>query len=148
VTINATAESRQHLKGELWSAHDDPIAYAWVRNDDTPVGNSEMKLVFYGKLMRDMGIDGPYRVKNLLLTTSDQNWDRLENPAVDPNLLTPPFKHTDFTDVPINGNDPTLTEKRDILEGELAKAQANGYDPNNMEPPPVTKADKNAPPPQ
>jgi hypothetical protein len=139
VGIDATAPGRQHLKGELWSAKDDPIAYSWTRNAETPVGSSTMKLVFYGKTIRDSGIDGPYAIKNLILTTYDENADPYANPPVDPGLTTPAFKASSFTDVPINGNNDTLLRKQKTLEGELQKAERDGYDPSRPElPPPVT----------
>ena len=147
-TISASAAGRFHLKGELWSMRDDPIAYAWVRADATPVGESTLKLVFYGKTIRDSGFDGPYRVKNLLLTQFEDDNERIVNDPVDPNLVTDAYKRTSFTDVPINGDNPTLNEKKGILEGELKKAQGNGFDPNHPDPPPATKTPKDSPPPK
>ena len=147
-TVKATAPGRFHLKGELWSMRDDPIAYAWVRADATPVGDSTMKLVFYGKTIRDSGFDGPYRVKNLLLTQFEDDNERIVNDPVDPNLVTDAYKRTAFTDVPINGDNPTLNEKKGILEGELNKANHNGFDPNKRDPGPPTKTPKDSPPPQ
>jgi hypothetical protein len=148
VGIDASAPSRQHLKGELWGPHGEAISYAWVRNDATPVGPSTMKLTFYGKVIHDSGVDGPYEIKNLLLTTFEDNNDRLENPAVSPGLLTPPWSHGQFTDVPINGDNAMLKEKQQILSEELAQAKAGLYDPNDPLPPRPTTVDKHAPPPQ
>jgi hypothetical protein len=149
VTINATAASLQHLKGELWTTKGDPVAYAWVRNDHTPVGASEMKLVFYGKTIRDSGVDGPYRIKNFVLTTYDAEFTGYANDPVDPSLVTPAYPRTSFTDVPINGDNAALNEKKGVLEGELKKAHGNGYDPNHPDPPgPPSKLPKDSPPPQ
>lgn len=147
VTVQATAPSRQHLRGELWSTRGAPVAYAWVRNDETKVGASEMKLVFYGKTIRDSGQDGPYRIENLLLTTFDDNDDRLENPALDPDLETPAYARTMFTDTPVNADNTVLNEKKKVLEGELAKAESDGYDPKHYEAPPSPRASKAEPPP-
>jgi hypothetical protein len=148
VGVQGTVPSRQHLKGELWGPHGEPISYAWVRNDATPVGPSTMKLTFYGKVIRDSGIDGPYEVKNLLLTTFDDNNDRIENVAVSPGLTSPAWSHTQFTDVPINGNNEVLNEKKKILGEELEQARAGLYDPNDPLPARPTAANKDAPSPQ
>jgi hypothetical protein len=147
-TMNATAPGRFHLKGELWSMRDDPIAYAWVRADATPIGESTMKLVFYGKTIKDGGFDGPFRVKNLVLTQFEDDNERIVNDPVDPNLVTDAYKRTSFTDAPINGDNAALNEKKGILEGELKKAQGNGFDPNHRDPGPPTKASKDVAPPQ
>jgi hypothetical protein len=119
-----------------------------VRDDNVHVGLNTMKLVFYGKAIRDSGINGPYRIKNLLLTTFEDNNDRLENPAVDPGLTTDAYAHTVFTDTPINGNNETLLDKKKILTEELDQARAGLYDPNDPIPPRSTNARKDVPPPQ
>jgi hypothetical protein len=151
VTITSTASNRQHLIAELWGPRDEKIAYAWVRTETgpAPVGRSEMKLVFYGKTIRDSGVDGPYQVRNMVLTTvmPDTN-DRIANPVVDPGPVTPALLHTQFTDVPINGDNAMLADKQRILEQELQKAEANGYDPTQREDTPAQKADKHGPQPQ
>jgi hypothetical protein len=148
VGIEATAPSRQHLKGELWGPKGEPISYAWVRNDATPVGASTLKLVFYGKVLRDSGVDGPYELRNLLLTTFEDNNDRLETPAVDPAVRTPPWAHTQFTDRAINADNAVLTEKKRILTEELEQAKNGLYDPNDPLPARPTTASKDAPPPE
>jgi hypothetical protein len=148
VGITAERPSRQHLKGELWGPHGEPISYAWVRNDETPSGVSTMKLVFYGKVIRDSGIDGPYHLRNLLLTTFEDNNDRLENPAVDVDLASDAWSHSSFTDVSINADNETLLEKQKILAEEVAQAKAGQYDPNHPIPPREPVASKDVPPPQ
>ena len=148
VGITADRPSRQHLKGELWGPRGEPISYAWVRNDETPSGQSTMKLVFYGKVIRDSGVDGPYHLRNLLLTTFEDNNDRLENPAVDIDLASEPWPHTMFTDVSINATNETLLEKQKILAEELSQAKQGLYDPNNPIPPREPIASKDVPPPQ
>lgn len=149
VGINATASSGTGLKGELWGPEDQPIAYAQERNDHPPLGPSSIKLVFYGKAIRDSGVDGPYRIKNLVLYTNDDNFDHFEADAVDPNLVTDALSHTQFTDVPINGGNEALLEKQKILNEELKQAQAGLYDPNDPVPPRPTTVDKHkSPPPQ
>ncbi|HEX8952144.1 MAG TPA: hypothetical protein VF945_09890 [Polyangia bacterium] len=148
VGITAERPSRQHLKGELWGPKGEPISYAWVRNDETPSGTSTMKLVFYGKVIRDSGVDGPYHLRNLLLTTFEDNNDRIVNPAVDVDLASEPWPHTMFTDVSINATNETLLEKQQILAQELAQARAGQYDPNQPIPPHEPVASKDVPPPQ
>ncbi len=148
VGISATEAGIQHLKGELWGPHDEPISYAWVRNDTTPVGPSTLKLVFYGKVIRDSGVDGPYRIRNLVLTSFDASFDRIENLPVDPGPTTEAYRHDVFTDVPINGNNQVLAEKKQILQEELSQSEQGLYDPNDPIPARPSKADKNAPPPQ
>jgi hypothetical protein len=147
--ITATDPSVTLLNAELWGPGDEPISYGWVRNEQTPVGPTTMRIVFYGKVIRDSGVDGPYRIKNLVLSTFDSHMDRIDNPAVDPDLVTGPLKHTDFTDVPINGSNDMLNEKRATLEGELWKAENNRFDPNQPDqPPPVGDRVKSGPDPQ
>jgi hypothetical protein len=108
-----------------------------------------MRVVFYGKVIRDSGVDGPYRIKNLVLSTFDSRMDRIDNPPVDPELVTPPWKHATFTDVPINGSNDMLNDKRATLEQELWKAQNNRFDPNQPDqPPPASDRIKSGPDPQ
>lgn len=148
VGITADRPSRQHLKGELWGPKGEPLSYAWVRNDETPAGTSTMKLVFYGKVIRDSGVDGPYHLRNLLLMTFEDNNDRLENPAVDIDLASEAWPHTLFTDASINADNETLREKERILAEELAQAKAGQYDPNQPIPPREPIASKDVPPPR
>lgn len=148
VGIDASHAGIQHLKGELWGPKGEAISYAWVRNDSTPLGPSTMKLTFYGKVIRDSGVDGPYEVKNLLLTSFDENYDRIEDPAVSPGITSPPWSHNQFTDVPINGDNAILNEKKKILGEELDQARAGLYDPNDPIPARPTTVAKDSPPPQ
>ena len=148
VGITADRPSRQHLKGELRGPKGEPISYAWVRNDETPSGASTMKLVFYGKVIRDSGVDGPYHLRNLLLMTFEDNNDCIENPAVDVDFTSPPLTHTAFTDVSINASNEALLEKQKILAEEVAQARAGQYDPNAPIPPGEPVASKDVPPPQ
>lgn len=148
VGVTGSAPSRQHLKGELWGGKGEAISYAWVRDDHVHVGLNTMKLVFYGKVIRDSGIDGPYEIRNLLLTTFDDNNDRIENPAVDPQLRTDAYGHTAFTDKSINGDNAMLKEKQQILAEELENAKKGLYDPYDPIPARPSRVSKDSPLPQ
>jgi len=146
VGVNVTAPSSQGLRGELWGPHGEPIAYSGAHGDHLPVGSSTMKLTFYGKVIRDSGVDGPYHIKNLVLMTTDENSDRFENDPVDPDLSTPPWTHDVFTDRSINGDNPVLLEKKQILTEERDQAKAGLYDPNDPIPPRPSTVDKRTAP--
>ncbi|KFE68304.1 hypothetical protein [Hyalangium minutum] len=60
------------LMAQIFGPNQQPIA--WVRQtDELLAGRGHITLEVFGKVLHDAGIDGPYRVRQVLLTRNDEN---------------------------------------------------------------------------
>lgn len=139
VDLNVLRPGFEHLRAELW-AGETPIAEAWHAETVGP-GSTTYRVAFYGKVIRDMGIDGPYTVRHLVLTT-DSNAGRFAAPAVDPVITTAPYRADEFTDAPKNGDSALLQEQLRLARAQLGQAERGEIDPDNPSPPRTTSLDK------
>jgi len=60
------------LMAQIFGPNQEPIA--WVRQmEELPAGRGHITLEVFGKVLHDAGIDGPYRVRQVLLTRDYEN---------------------------------------------------------------------------
>jgi hypothetical protein len=65
------------LMAQVFGPNLEPIA--WVRQmEQLPAGRAHMTLEVFGKVLHDAGIDGPYRVRQVLLTRDYENSSRYD----------------------------------------------------------------------
>jgi hypothetical protein len=65
------------LMAQVFGPNLEPIA--WVRQmEELPAGRGHMTLEVFGKVLHDAGIDGPYRVRQVLLTRDYENSSRYD----------------------------------------------------------------------
>jgi hypothetical protein len=65
------------LMAQVFGPNLEPIA--WVRQmEQLPAGRGHMTLEVFGKVLHDAGIDGPYRVRQVLLTRDYENSSRYD----------------------------------------------------------------------
>jgi hypothetical protein len=99
-----------------------------------PVGDSSMNLSFFGKILRDKGIDGPYVLRYLMLFERDPvKGDDYSGETVDRAHTTHPYKAKDFAP-----DDYKPPPSQAVIIG------ANDPSQQNKPPPTTTEADRKA----
>ena len=114
VEIEVARTGRFHLEGTLYDAGGaQPLVWGQVAAELLP-GRHWLDLVFYGLALRELGMDGPYLVRYLALsTTSDM--PNAKNRLVENAHLTVAYPVSAFGDTPFD--DPDLLEAADRLDG-------------------------------
>lgn len=143
VDLDVFQPSFEHLRAELW-AGETPIAEAW-HAETVGAGRTTYRMVFYGKVIRDLGTDGPYTIRHLVLTT-DSSAGRFAAPAVDPVITTASFRVDEFTDAARNADNALLQEQLRLAREQLAEAERGDLDPENPPPLRTTSLDKDSTP--
>jgi hypothetical protein len=85
------------LTAQLTGPEREPIA--WLRNArELPRGRHPMTLQVWGRLLREVGVDGPYRVRGVLLTRDRPDGDYDPSRTIDEAHRTAAYRAADFTD--------------------------------------------------
>jgi hypothetical protein len=88
------------LQAQILGPNLQPIA--WVRQtDELPAGRGTITLEVFGKVLHDAGIDGPYRVRQVLLTRDYEDSSRYD-PGVplEEAHQTKPYRASEFSAEP------------------------------------------------
>lgn len=111
--IDVAANGRFHIEATLYSADGQrPIAWAQHTAELSP-GRQWFRLRFYGLILRERGIDGPYLVRCVALSTLSQT-ATAKNRLAQNAYVTTAYTATTFTDRPFD--DPDLLEAADRIE--------------------------------
>jgi hypothetical protein len=124
--IDVARAGRFHLEATLYS-RDGSRALAWAQGaTELEPGVHWIALPYYGLILREQGLDGPYLVRYAALSTTGQI-PNAKNRVLEDAHLTGAYTATAFTDVPFN--DPGLLDAADRVErdaGALAGLDAGG----------------------
>lgn len=111
--VEVTAPGRFHLEGTLYDASGTE-ALAWAQTAaELPEGRHWMTLPFYGLILHERGIDGPYLVRNLALSTASAMPNAKNRVARDVHV-TAAYRATQFTDAAFG--DPDLLDAAERVE--------------------------------
>jgi hypothetical protein len=105
--VEVTASGRFHLEGTLYTKDGRPLAWAQEARALQP-GRHWIPLTFYGLVLREKGVDGPYVLRHLTLSTTTRVPSSPGRPLENAHI-TAPYRATAFTDRPFN--DPELLQE-------------------------------------
>jgi|GEM_PF-1740555 len=85
------------LMAQIFGPNQEPIA--WVRQmEQLPAGRGHITLVVFGKVLHDAGIDGPYRVRQVLLTRDYENSSQYDpGVTIEEAHRTRPYRASEFS---------------------------------------------------
>ncbi len=88
------------LMAQVFGPNLEPIA--WVRQlEQLPAGRRHMTLEVFGKVLHDTGIDGPYRVRQVLLTRDYENSSRYDpGVTIEEAHQTRAYRASEFSPAP------------------------------------------------
>lgn len=114
--VEVTTAGRFHLEGSLYSA-DGSQSIAWAQNAvDLPPGRHWIALSYYGLILREKLIDGPYLLRYVALSTTTQ-MPNAKNRLVENAYVTGAHRVAAFTDQPFN--DPAMLDAAERVERDL-----------------------------
>jgi hypothetical protein len=131
-----------HVRLELFKGTR-PIAQAWAAQTVDMPGTRTFDVTFYGKVIRDSGLDGPYTVRHAVLTT-DGSDGRFPGPVIDTALVTRAYPTTVFTDLARNAGNALLDEQERLALDDIGNAGKGG--PGDPQPRRMTPIDKHKTP--
>ena len=124
--VLVTAAGRFHLEAALYDrAGEVPLAWAQTAQE-LPPGQHWMTVPFYGLILQERGVDGPYLVRNVALSTASA-MPNAKNRLADRVHLTAAYGASRFTDAPYD--DRELLDAADRVErdtGDLGGLEAGG----------------------
>lgn len=112
--IEVLAEGRFHLEGSLYDSGERPLAWAQVAAD-LPPGRAWLELRYFGLILHESGVDGPYVLRYTALTTASQ-MPNAKNNVLENAHRTGAYAAADFSDAPYD--DADLLDAADRLEGQ------------------------------
>ena len=117
--VEVKAEGRFHLEATLYSIDGQPLAWA---QDALPLapGTQWIPLSFYGLILREKGVDGPYVLRYVALSTTT-SMPNTKNRLIENAYVTQPYTATSFSDRPFN--DVALLAAANRLERSAAPRQ-------------------------
>jgi hypothetical protein len=85
------------LMAQVFGPHQEPLA--WVKQTEKQgTGRGTMKLEVFGKVLHDAGVDGPYRVRQVLLTRDHENSSEYEpGVTIEEAHQTKPYRAREFS---------------------------------------------------
>ncbi len=110
--IQVLKEGRFHVEGSLFTLAGEGVAWAQNAARFQP-GRVWFPLTFYGLALREKGLDGPYVLRSLALSTVT-GMPNQKNRVLTDAYQTKAYRHTDFTNQPFN--DPDLIGAAERLE--------------------------------
>jgi hypothetical protein len=128
--VTVTAAGQFRVVGSLYGAGQ---AIGFASNTATlGVGEGSIPLLFFGKILHDKGIDGPYELRFVLLTQHLPDGNDLPGDTVDPAYTTQSYSARAFSDAAYAPPADTY-------------AKVDNSDPSQQDkPPPVISAAENA----
>lgn len=153
VTVKVAGEYR--LIGSLYGGAD-AIAFA-SKSVHLEAGDGTIPLLFFGKILHDRGIDGPYDLRYVMLFQRSGP-DEIPGETIDPAYTTKPYKAASFSDKPyvppaptyevVDQNSPSQRDKPPPLFNEKDRETKRGTvapirpDPADPKPKPVPAGTK------
>jgi len=111
--VDVAIEGRFHLEGTLYDAGGErPVAWAQTAQA-LPTGRHWLDLPYYGLILRESGVEGPFLLRYVALSTTTE-MPNAKSPVVENAHLTQRYAPTQFTDAP--ADDRGLMEAADRLE--------------------------------
>jgi hypothetical protein len=111
--VDVTVVGRFHLEATLYSRDGlQPIAWA-QHTAELPTGRQWMRLRFYGLILHERALDGPYLLHAVALSTLTQV-PAVKNPLVTNAYVSGTYAAKSFSDRPFD--DPDLLEAADRIE--------------------------------
>jgi len=124
--VSVTAAGRFHLEATLYDAAGER-ALAWAQTAlELPEGRHWMTLPYYGLILRERGVDGPYLVRHVALSTVSA-MPNAKNRLADSVHVTAAYAAQRFTDA--SYDDPELLDAADRVErdgADLGGLEAGG----------------------
>lgn len=121
VEVDVATAGRFHVEATLYDA-DGTSKVAWAQAaGELEAGRHWMTVPFYGLMLRERGIAGPYLVRWVALSTTTQ-MPNAKNRLVAASYRTAAYDLTSFTDRPFD--DPDLLDASERLEHDLAELGA------------------------
>jgi hypothetical protein len=115
--IAVTAAGRFHLEATLYDAGGtQALAWAQAAHELAP-GRHWLTLPFYGLILRERGVDGPYLLRHVALSTVS-DMPNAKNRVADAAHVTAAYRAAAFTDAPYN--DAALMDAAERVEGDTA----------------------------
>lgn len=98
------------LMAQIFGPNQEPIA--WVRQmEELPAGRGHITLEVFGKVLHDAGIDGPYRVRQVLLTRDYENSSQYDpGMTVEEAHQTKAYRASEFSSEPYQPAPRTVEE--------------------------------------
>jgi len=112
--LEVAEEGRFHLEATLASADGTPVAWAQQAMELGP-GTAWMTLTYWGLVLRERGVDGPYVVRSAALSTTGEMPNQ-KNDVLEFAYMTRPYPVAQFSDKPFN--DPDLLDAAARLEAD------------------------------
>ncbi len=117
IEVDVATAGRFHVEATIYGA-DGTRKVAWAQAvDELEPGRHWMTLPFYGLVLRDRGIAGPYLLRWVALSTTTE-MPNAKNRLADANYPTAPYDLAAFTERPFN--DPDLLDAANRLERDGA----------------------------
>jgi hypothetical protein len=114
--VDVFRPGRFHLEGTLYSQDGrQGIAEAQTAGE-LPRGRHLLRLTFFGRILSQRGVDGPYLLRFVALSTTTQ-MPNAKNRLVENAHLTAPYRAAQFSDAPFEDGD--LLDAAERLEGDL-----------------------------
>jgi hypothetical protein len=120
--VEVAANGRFHIEGSLYAEDGRPLAWAQT-TEALPPGLQWMRLPFFGLILREREVDGPYVLRYVALSTTTQ-MPNAKNDLVENAYVTASYAAAAFRDQPFN--DPNLLEAADRLERDARTAFRGG----------------------
>jgi uncharacterized protein DUF4784 len=126
--LEVAAEGRFHLEATLYTQDGQPIAWAQHAARLAP-GVQWIPLTFYGLILHEKAMDGPYVLRFVALSTTT-SMPNAKNRLVENAYVTQRYTAAGFSDRPFN--DPNLLETAERLEHSVVgDASQPGSQPRN-----------------
>ena len=125
VELDVLQAGRFHLEGTLYSA-DGTHKIAWAQAAaELPPGRHWLDLPFYGLAFSERGIDGPYLLRWLALSTTSA-MPNGKNRVLENAHVTAAYAAADFTDEPYDDPDLLDAARRVENDGDVPPLEAGG----------------------
>ncbi len=112
VEVEVSRAGRFHVEGSLFTLRGEGVAWAQYAAQLQP-GRAWLPLTFYGLAIREKGLDGPYVLRSLALSTTTGMPNQKNRVLIDA-YQTRAYRATQFTDQPYN--DPDMIAAAERLE--------------------------------
>jgi hypothetical protein len=115
--VSVTAPGRFHLEATLYDTSGEQ-ALAWAQTAlALPEGQHWLTLSFYGLILRERGVDGPYLLQHVALSTAS-TMPNAKNRLAEGAYVTAAYAAARFTDA--SYDDPDLLDAADRVERDAA----------------------------
>src|SRR5262249_20666159 len=119
--VEVVQAGRFHIEGSLHTADGSARPPRSPAAPDPAPGRDRMGMDFYGLILNEAHVDGPYLLRYVALSTTTSMPNAM-NRLVENAHVTAAYRASSFTDQPFN--DPSLLDAADRLEHDAAGALA------------------------